>query len=109
MAYIIQNSIHRVRSKNKSVVEYLLYVLYVCHLTGWIKVISNKATIMHFTKEKLENLKIPIQIIPTSEQERIIQRIEDAMNPVYEIQPSLSETITELNSLDQIILARVFK
>ncbi len=55
---IIQNALHRVRGKNGDV-RFLKYILYLVSSSGWFDVLCNKATIAHFTREKLAELKIP--------------------------------------------------
>lgn len=49
----IQNAIHRVRSHEGSFNKFLYYLLYTLKHSGYIDLICNKATIAHFTKEKL--------------------------------------------------------
>lgn len=57
---IIQNALHRVRSKTGANVRYLHYVLHLVSSAGWFDVLCNKATIAHFTREKFADLQIPI-------------------------------------------------
>ena len=57
---IIQNSIHRVRSKEGINVEWLLHLMKLVRSSEWIDVLCNKNTIVHFTSEKLDSLRIPI-------------------------------------------------
>ncbi len=54
---IIQNALHRVRSKTNEL-RYLHYFLQIVKNSGWMEVLCNKATIMHFTREKLVDLEI---------------------------------------------------
>lgn len=53
---IIQNAIHRVRSKNGNSTRYLCYLLFHIASIGWFEVLCNKATIAHFTVEKFGDL-----------------------------------------------------
>ncbi|MGO9414632.1 MAG: restriction endonuclease subunit S [Syntrophobacteraceae bacterium] len=57
---IIQNSIHRVRSRGIIAVEWLLRLMQLVRSSEWIDVLCNKNTIVHFTSEKLDNMRIPI-------------------------------------------------
>jgi type I restriction enzyme S subunit len=66
---IFQNSLHRARSCGGSDVRYLKYLLTALHASGWLDILCNKATIAHFTVEKLGALQIPA--IPLEEQRRI--------------------------------------
>lgn len=59
---IIQNALHRVRGKGADVC-FLQYVLQTVGKGGWFDVLCNKATIAHFTREKLAELRIPIPSI----------------------------------------------
>lgn len=53
---IIQNAVHRVRSKNGNSTRYLGYLLRHIASSGWFDVLCNKATIAHFTVEKFGDL-----------------------------------------------------
>jgi len=66
---IFQNSIHRARSYQGNDVRYLKYLLTSLHGSGWLDILCNKATIAHFTVEKLGSLEIPH--ISIQEQRRI--------------------------------------
>lgn len=57
---IIQNSVHRVRSKGRYPVEYLKLVLDAYRHNGWLDVFIGKNTIAHFTAETFNNLLIPL-------------------------------------------------
>ena len=63
----IQNSIMIVRSKGISNIRYLRYLLECLVKKGYIDVVCNKATIPHFTKDKLAN--VPFIVFSQSEQE----------------------------------------
>lgn len=64
-----QNSIHRVRPIY-GLNEYLHYYLIFVKGSGYFDVNCNKATIMHFTKDKFSNL--PFLIRNTEEQKKIV-------------------------------------
>lgn len=64
-----QNSIHRVRPIH-GLNEYLHYYLIFVKGSGYFDVNCNKATIMHFTKDKFSNL--PFLIRNTEEQKKIV-------------------------------------
>ncbi len=65
----IQNSIMIVRPLNAFSIKYARYVLFSIVSRGYVEYICNKATIPHFTKEKLSGTIIPIP--PLSEQQSI--------------------------------------
>lgn len=56
----IQNSIMIVRSKGISNIRYLRYLLECLVKKGYIDVLCNKATIPHFTKDKLANVGLTV-------------------------------------------------
>ena len=66
---IIQNALHRVRSKGTSDIRFLLYLLKYAASQDWFDVLCNRATIAHFTSDKLGDLMIPLA--PLSEQRAI--------------------------------------
>jgi type I restriction enzyme S subunit len=70
----IQNSVHLVRS-NKNNTQYLYYCLFNLKIIGWIDNVCNKATIAHFTKEKLANA--PLTLPPTTEQDAIVKNLDE--------------------------------
>jgi len=58
---IIQNALHRVRGKDADV-RFLQYVFHAVGSGGWFEVLCNKATIAHFTREKLAELRMPLPL-----------------------------------------------
>lgn len=71
----IQNSIMIVRSKGISNIRYLRYLLECLVKKGYIDVVCNKATIPHFTKDKLAN--VPFIVFSQSEQEEIAKYLNE--------------------------------
>ena len=67
---IIQNALHRVRSVGTSDICFLMYLLKHAASQDWIKIHCDRATIAHFTSEKLGGLMIPWA--PLSEQHAIV-------------------------------------
>ncbi|ATU44959.1 restriction endonuclease subunit S [Acinetobacter junii] len=65
----IQNAINRVRPKYMNDSKYFLYWMEFLKSTDFINIICNKATIAHYTAEKLESS--PIFLPPSSEQNKI--------------------------------------
>lgn len=92
----IQNAVHRVRAKDNSDVKYLYYWLTVLKSTGYIDLICNKATIAHYTKEKLCG---SLMIIPTkAEQESIVEYLDNKCSKIDKVitqKESLIEKLTE--------------
>jgi type I restriction enzyme S subunit len=65
----IQNAVNRVRSKGGDVTHYLFYYMYMLKHCGYIDLLCNKATISHYTAEKVE--ASPIVSPSLAEQEAI--------------------------------------
>lgn len=78
VGYIIQNALHRVRSRDpkQCLNNFLLYMLKAHANIGWLNILSDKATIAHFTKEKFRTLNITIP--PISEQKSIVRFLDNA-------------------------------
>ncbi len=72
--HIIQNALHRVRPMDGALNEHLLYALFLASSVGLLDAINNKATIAHFTREKLVALRIPLP--PLDEQEAIVRHLD---------------------------------
>lgn len=70
----IQNSIMIVRSKGNADNRYLRYLLEFLVKQGYIDIVCNKATIPHFTKDKLSC--VPFCLCPTGEQEEIADYLD---------------------------------
>ena len=70
---IFQNSIHRVRSVDGNHPEWLLRLMQHVRSSGWIDVLCNKNTIVHFTSEKLASLECPHP--PPAEQAKILSTL----------------------------------
>ena len=72
--YIIQNALHRVTPKGQSLNRYLQYVMYAASIYGWFDALNDKATIAHFTREKLAAFQTPLPPLP--EQRAIVRYLD---------------------------------
>ena len=72
---MVQNSIHVVRSRGFLLNRYLYYWMYSLVSRDYIDAVCNKATIPHFTGEKLTATMIPLP--PRSEQDDIVAYLDD--------------------------------
>ncbi len=72
--FYIQNSILRLRSRGTASERFVCYVLEGLVKRGYIDMACNKATIPHFTKEKVGEVPIPLPPLP--EQEEIVKRLD---------------------------------
>ena len=73
--YYVQNSIMIVRSDSEIRNRWLYYTLYMLVKRKYIDFVCNKATIPHFTKEKLGN--VPVTIFPEDEMKSIVDFLDD--------------------------------
>ena len=99
----IQNAVHRVRSKTNYSNKILYYWLFFLKNIGYIDLICSKATIAHFTAEKVK--ETPILSIPFHEVEFIINfldkettRIDTLINKTKQSIEKLKEYRTALIS-----------
>ena len=61
---IIQNSLHRIRTKSADL-RFIRYCLDGVYTSGWLEVLCNKSTFGHLTQEKLAAMRIPLPSIVT--------------------------------------------
>lgn len=93
----IQNSIHLVKPvKTDYLPKYLYYWIYSLVKQNYIDYTCNKATVPHFTKEKLEGM--PIAITDKKTQQEIIEYLDKkctAIDSAIEQKQKLVEKLTE--------------
>lgn len=77
---IIQNALHRVRNTARADVRYLNYFIQHTAQSDWFSILCNKATIAHFTSEKL--LALPTLIPPLDEQKIIADFLDKRLAQV---------------------------
>jgi type I restriction enzyme S subunit len=93
--FYVQNSIQIIRSKGESSNKFLYYYMYSLVKQGYIEYICEKATIPHYTKERL--LNTPIPVVYRNEQDRIVAYLEDECSNIDRIITKLNEEITLFN------------
>ncbi len=71
---MVQNSIHIIRNSKSSDNTYLYYWLFSLVKRGYIDCVCNKATIPHFTGDKLKETMLPLP--PLSEQQAIVTYLD---------------------------------
>jgi len=102
---IFQKSLHRARSYEGSEVRYLKYVLIALHGSGWLDILCNKATMAHFTAEKLGSLEIPY--IPVEEQRCIADFLDDETARIDALIQNKRRTIGLLEEREQSVINQV--
>ena len=102
---IIQNALHRVRSKYQNSTEFLQYILNVISTIGWFEAINNKATIAHFTAEKFSALLISIPTLP--EQTAIIRYLNETSSGIDDAVAKAHREIELLREYRERLIADV--
>lgn len=98
----IQNSIMIVRSKGISNIRYLRYLLECLVKKGYIDVVCNKATIPHFTKDKLAN--VPFIIFSQSEQEEIAEYLNEKCADIDALIAKKQQYLTEIENYKKSLI-----
>lgn len=103
----IQNSIHLLRPKNsKNVVKFLYYWLYSLIGRKYIDFACNKATIPHYTGDKL--FETPFLFIPLEEQKQIVAFLDKTCEKYNKAISNLNDGISHIteykNSLNSSVV-----
>lgn len=92
----IQNSIMIIRGSKGNDVRYLSYLLYALVNMNYIDIVCNRATIPHFTKDKLENT--PYIVFQESEQIAIADYLDTRCAQIDSLIKSKEKLIEELTA-----------
>lgn len=98
----IQNSIMIVWSKGISNIRYLRYLLECLVKKGYIDVVCNKATIPHFTKDKLAN--VPFIVFSQSEQEEIAEYLNEKCAGIDALIVKKQQYLTEIENYKKSLI-----
>lgn len=98
----IQNSIMIVRCNEKIINEYVCFFLQSINEKGYIEYVCNKATIPHFTKEKVGSVIIPVP--SRKEQLEIVKHLKKSISPIDLAIESANKQISHLHERKQIII-----
>lgn len=98
----VQNSVNVCRAKKDFNNKFLYYWMYVPYYNGYIDAICNKATIRHYTKEKVQNT--PILISSLVEQQSIATYLDQKCGEIDELITLQEEMITKLQSYKQSVI-----
>ena len=98
----IQNSIMIVRGKNNHINSYLGYLIQCLVKTGYIDVVCNKATIPHFTKDKLSN----IPYLLSADQARIVNYLDTQCANIDAVIEKTRASIEEYKKLKQSVITQ---
>ena len=101
----IQNSIMIVRSKGNTDNRYLRYLLEFLVKQGYIDIVCNKATIPHFTKDKLSC--VPFCLCPTGEQKEIADYLDAKCAEIDKLIAKKEQLVKELESYKKSLIYEV--
>ncbi len=101
----IQNSIMIVRSKGNTDNRYLRYLLEFLVKQGYIDIVCNKATIPHFTKDKLSC--VPFCLCPTGEQKEIADYLDAKCAEIDKLIAKKEQLAKELESYKKSLIYEV--
>lgn len=79
----VQNSVNVCRAKKDFNNKFLYYWMYVPYYNGYVDTICNKATIKHYTKEKVQST--PILVPSLSEQQSIADYLDQKCSEIDEL------------------------
>ena len=101
----VQNSIMIVRSKGNTDNRYLRYLLEFLVKQGYIDIVCNKATIPHFTKDKLSC--VPFCLCPTGEQKEIADYLDAKCAEIDGLTAKKEQLVKELESYKKSLIYEV--
>lgn len=101
----IQNSIMIVRSKGNTDNRYLRYLLDFLVKQGYIDIVCNKATIPHFTKDKLSC--VPFCLCPTGEQKEIADYLDAKCAEIDRLIAKKEQLVKELEGYKKSLIYEV--
>lgn len=101
----IQNSIMIVRSKGNTDNRYLRYLLEFLVKQGYIDIVCNKATIPHFTKDKLSC--VPFCLCPTGEQKEIADYLDAKCAEIDRLIAKKEQLVKELEGYKKSLIYEV--
>ena len=98
----IQNSIILVRNKSCRDNRYLRYLLEALVKNGYVDFVCNKATIPHFTKDKLGNVPLPLPPLP--EQQAIAAYLDEKCGAIDEMVAEKEALIADLEAYKKSLI-----
>ena len=101
----VQNSIMIVRSKGNADNRYLRYLLEFLVKQGYIDIVCNKATIPHFTKDKLSC--VPFCLCLTGEQKEIADHLDAKCAEIDGLIAKKEQLVKELESYKKSLIYEV--
>ncbi len=98
----VQNSIMIVRGRTNNDNRYLRYLLEYLVKQGYIEVACNKATIPHFTKDKLAT--VPYPVVPREEQNEISDYLDSRCSEIEQLIIAKQQLLKELETYKKSVI-----
>jgi type I restriction enzyme S subunit len=98
----IQNSVHCCRGIKSNNTKLLYYWMYLTYNSGYLDVVCNKATIAHYTKEKV--CKTPLVLISPEEQDLIVDFLDGQCEKIDSIVTDLEKQIEILQKYKKSLI-----
>lgn len=98
----VQNSVNVCRAKKDFNNKFLYYWMYVPYYNGYIDAICNKATIRHYTKEKVQNT--PILISSLVEQQSIATYLDQRCSEIDDLISIKQQKIEKLKEYKKSLI-----
>ena len=91
-----------VRGKNSNCTGYLRYLIEFLVKSGYVDIVCNKATIPHFTKEKLA--AVPFPLFSPIEQQEIADYLDRKCSEIDRLIAAKEQLLTELESYKKSVI-----
>jgi type I restriction enzyme S subunit len=101
----IQNSIMIVRNKSLGDNRYLRYLIEYLVKSGYVDFVCNKATIPHFTKDKLAN--VPYPVLTITEMNEIADYLDQKCSAIDALIAKKTQFLTELETYKKSLIYEV--
>lgn len=101
----IQNAVHKVFGKDNNINKYFYYWMIFINNSGYLDVICNRATIAHYTKEKLEST--PIIYRNVDEQKEIVEYLDKLCNGIEQVIEYRKKIIEKLEEYKKSLIYEV--
>ena len=99
----IQNALHRIRPIGNNRNQFLKYWFYYIKAIGYIEMICNKATMAHYTREKV--CQSYLLYMSPSEQQAIADYLDQKTAEIDDLITGIQESIAQLKSYRQSLIS----
>jgi restriction endonuclease S subunit len=99
----IQNALHRIRPLGDNSNMFLMYWFIFLKTVGYIEMVCNKATMAHFTREKVA--RTIFIVLPSIEQQAIADYLDQKTAEIDNLISGIQESIDQLKSYRQSLIS----